>query len=163
MTRKDFIKSIKQFATDQGFKIKKVEIERRINKPITSDIYYYIDSTGKVTLAEWKGLNCDEMRWEFNNAFSMKEDAEEYAVEANLFNKLNKFAAEVNGNWIPNWEDKNEDKWFCFRSFMGLRAEVERHVYPVFGVTYFKSEELAERAIKEIILPILINKKMNNK
>lgn len=78
---------------------------------------------------------------------------ERRAKEIRLYNLLSNFAYQVNEGWEPNWDDENEDKWFARFNFLNQwqPAFINLMRYP--NMVYFKTKELTQRAIEEVIVP----------
>lgn len=86
-------------------------------------------------------MNGDESS-EFNNCTS-----EEQAKKVLAINKLLNVAKYLNKGWKPNWENRTEDKWYIEES-EGQPIYTDNTVLYNCRICYFKSEELAEQAIK---------------
>lgn len=79
---------------------------------------------------------------------------EKRAREIRLYNLLSNFAHQVNEGWEPDWENTCQDKWYIYKSHSlhGWRVVSYNRIQWANEVC-FKTEELAQRAICEIILP----------
>ena len=84
-------------------------------------------------------------------AFKTTEEAEQHDKERILLFKLHKWAEEHNGDWTPNWNDYNEEKWTVMYHNECEEFEIyENYRYREFlKLPYFESEEIAELFIKE--------------
>ena len=90
----------------------------------------------------------------FGNACKDKAYMKRRAKEIKLYNLLSNFAEVVNEGWKPNWKDDDEMKCHILhhhydKKWVATATYICRHPNGV----YFKSEELAQRAIDEIVLP----------
>lgn len=63
-------------------------------------------------------------------------------------NKLMNVAKYLNGNWEPDWNDRHQHKWFIFYDHQLSGLYLAIHYTQRFASVYFKSEELALRAIE---------------
>lgn len=113
--------------------------------------YYILEEGGDVLKAHTYSEKWRRKTFIRGLVFKTKEQAEQFDKERILLFKMHKWAEEHNGDWIPNWKDFNEIKYFiicnkekgefdinrcrCFRQFTKLPL--------------FKSEEIAEQFIKE--------------
>jgi hypothetical protein len=112
-------------------------------------------SFGTERITEFNGLT-DEKQWECGNYFSSVEDAEQAALLLNLQLRLMAFKRRndpvKNVNWRIGSDNKycivydHEDKFFRLGNNQWRQQ---------LGCVYFSSENLAERAIKEVIEPYL--------
>ena len=65
-----------------------------------------------------------------------------------VLNKLMNVAKYLNGDWEPNFTDRNQNKWYIYYDFEDLRLDTGICVYYRYPVIYFKSNELALQAIE---------------
>ena len=81
------------------------------------------------------------------NTFETKREAEEQAKKIKEYLKLYHVARFLNSGWEPDWTNNEEDKWFITfdnNCFMVDFRSTTREKF----TRYFKSKELAEKAIK---------------
>lgn len=113
------------------------------------DLYYFVDCDGCVKSDVYSGKSrYDRQAVEFGNACKDEDYMQRRAKEIRLYNLLSNFAYQVNGDWEP---DKG-NKYFVYnhKGTWYVNYFVESfHANDV----YFKTQQLAERAIQEIILP----------
>lgn len=116
--------------------------------------YYYSDNSGRI-LKSFEKSNLDIIVRFSNNSIT-KEQLESILT----LNKLCNVAKYLNKEWLPNWHDEYEKKYYISVSLDELL------ICPVFttndGSVYFKSKELAKRAIeilgeKEIKKALILN------
>ena len=117
--------------------------------------YCYMDEIGNVYFSRNDEFPSDEKRIAFGNACKDGTYMERRAKEIKLYNMLSNFAEVVNEGWQPDWEDGSEKKYCllydCFRDrWNTIHTTIDKCPTEV----YFKTEELAQRAIDEIILPL---------
>ena len=114
--------------------------------------YYYVSELGDIDLVE--NVFCDfdyKGVYQRGLAFKTEEEAEQFDKERILLFKLHKWAEEHNGDWTPNWNDYNEEKWTVMYHNECEEFEIyENYRYREFlKLPYFESEEIAELFIKE--------------
>lgn len=63
-------------------------------------------------------------------------------------NKLMNVAKYLNGDWEPDWNDRHQHKWFIFYDHQLSGLYLAIHYTQRFASVYFKSEELALKAIE---------------
>ena len=116
--------------------------------------YYTILPSGGVEADRQFCTQVDGNRINFGNACKDRDYMERRAKEIKLYNLLSNFAEVVNEGWTPNWKDKYEEK-YCL--YYDCFQDKWHTIYTFFAKypteVYFKSKELAQRAINEIILP----------
>ena len=78
---------------------------------------------------------------------------ERRAKEIRLYNLLSNFAYQVNDGWEPDWESKYQNKWYIYKMYSQEWAVTWHNQIQCVNEVYFKTEELARRAIEEIIIP----------
>lgn len=116
--------------------------------------YYSIYTDGGVSATNNCGLVLDEKRIAFGNVCKDKEYMERRAKEIKLYNLLSNFAEVVNEGWQPNWEDDDEMKcYILYHHYDKKWLAVSTYICSHPNKVYFKTEELAQRAIDEIIIP----------
>lgn len=156
MTREEAIELIETVAKEVGVN---VTIEEKQNKKYEfkdGDKYFYISQFGDAQPSEWNNSNVDKFRFDFGNIYMNREDAEKVSLNIRIMSKLRMFAEEVNEGWEPNWQDGTEFKWFLIFDHCNQKWDtVYRTTYEYLYNIYFKSEELAKRAVEEVIIPIL--------
>lgn len=146
----DCVNKIKEWAEEEHVKLKYNPFEVQ-----SGNIFYFVDYDGCVRWANFNNKSeYDKQAHKFGNACKDEEYMKKRAKEIHLYNLLSNFAYQVNEGWIPNWDDDLESKWFIW--FNSRRVAWET----IFITTihspvdvYFKTKELAQRAIDEIIIP----------
>lgn len=117
------------------------------------DICHYVTVNGDVSTTN---LICksNDSRVTFGNAYKDRAYMEQRAQEIKLDNLIHNFAHVVNEDWEPDWKRHAQKKYFCSYNYIAYKWEVCcNEVLRTHGAIYFKSEELAQRCIDEIILP----------
>lgn len=113
------------------------------------DEYWLIYSDGGVGSTFWFDRSTDKGIFDIGNAFQTKQAAELESKRRNLLTRFRAFRDECNGDWKPNWNDINQDKYV-------IKLEEKKDFYialfwtvnefNLFG--YFKNQNGAERAIE---------------
>lgn len=101
--------------------------------------HYYILSNGDIDKIKNSPSNYELP----NNALSKKQLEKLLAI-----NKLMNVAKYLNGDWQPNWRDKNEDKWYIRFDYSDNMIYIACNQFLCSNCNYFKSEELAKQAIE---------------
>lgn len=101
---------------------------------------YYISATGRIRRNTKSFTSCPDA----NNAYSKKQLMKLLAI-----NKLMTVAKYLNDGWKPNWEDGGERK-YCIE-INGLsesKIVITYYNHVNVSLVFFKTEELAQKAIK---------------
>ena len=120
-----------------------------------SDTGYYISANGGIVAFDFDNDEFCKKLIKFGNACKDKNYMEKKTNEIQLYNLLSNFAYEVNEGWEPNWDENvNQNKWCIYKSHSSHSWEVYccDRTQSVNDVL-FKTKELAERAINEIVIP----------
>ena len=133
-------------AYQEGNEIKFRPIQKKITyrdiakKLFKHNIIYYLDDFGNVKKLE-KGegdLNYSEL----NNCTSQKQVKKLLAI-----NQLMNVAKYLNGDWQPNWNNVEENKYYI-KIDVGSKIHIGC-AYTIYSdIVYFKSMKLAEQAIE---------------
>lgn len=119
------------------------------------DVYYCVNYEGSVvfdTFFDKSGYHEEVVK--FGNACKSKEYMKRRAREIRLYNLLSNFAYQVNEGWEPDWESEYQNKWYIYQSHSSHGWSVSSyHRIQCMNMVYFKTEELARKAIEEIIIP----------
>ena len=119
------------------------------------NIFYSIDYDGGVRWFHFDNKSgYDRQARKFGNACKDEEYMQQRAKEIRLYNLLSNFAYEVNEGWEPDWESTYQNKWYIYQSHQSHGWGVASYnQIQCMNEVYFKTKELAERAIEEVILP----------
>ena len=118
------------------------------------DIVYSCGADGQIREYNYFASGYDERVNAFGNMCKDKEYMMRRSKETKLYNLLSNFAYEVNEGWVPDWDDRDEfkyithydhyrDEWKTYAAFLCQHSTL----------VYFKTAELAQRAINEIVIP----------
>lgn len=88
------------------------------------------------------------------NVASLSTGLKFYATSSKMFDKIHAIdklmivAKYLNGDWQPDWSDNAEAKWFVYSSNEGKEIKVDCFRTTQHPFIYFKSKNLAEKAIE---------------
>ena len=151
------VKKLEEQLTELRFKIleskgmlipyKPYEVE--VPKDIEN--YYFLDEIGNGMCKVLYSSNYQKRTFMRGLGFETKEEAERYDRERILLFKMYKWAEEHNGDWIPNWKDFNEIKYFiiCNKEKGEFDINRCRCFRQLTKLPLFKTEEIAEQFIDE--------------
>ena len=122
------------------------ELRKRVEQ---DDNYCYITSHGTVERTRDSRHSLDYETFERGNYYLTNQAAEEDRPYVNLMLKLRHIARDLNDGWIPDWGVKREAKYHIGAELNGLRIEM-CGVFSTLGTAYFKSEELAQKALDSL-------------
>lgn len=115
-------------------------------------IYYISHYFGQVK--EW-GFNisneADKCLYDIGLYFDTKEEAEQFKRERALIKKIKCWAKEQQGDWQPDWNDRNQRK-YCVdvdRFYKETIYDWHREHDKLPKLPFFKSEEIARACIDE--------------
>ena len=156
MTNKELQQQIEQL--EQQIKDLKVKLEEKAEKKpyeveVPEDVgdNYFIGEYGNIYSLEGCNMNLARIQYRLGLAFKTEEEAEQHLKESILLFKLHKWEEEHNGGWTPNWNDRNETKYFIIfdKLYKTFKIDCYARIKPFSKLPYFKSEEIAELFIKE--------------
>lgn len=102
-----------------------------------TEIHYYTDSSGYISSIKNNYINNTYV----NNAKSERQLKKLLAI-----NMLMNVAKYLNGNWQPDWNNTRENKYYIVISKYG--NQIHCNALCNNSIVYFKSEELAKKAIE---------------
>lgn len=97
---------------------------------------HYIGEYGDIFKTKGKRI------YDLNNCTSKKQAQKLLAI-----NKLMNVAKYLNGDWQPDWNNKEEFKYHIYYSNQNEELIIDRVISRQEHITHFKSEELAKQAI----------------
>lgn len=130
-----------------GLKEKVKPFERK-----KDETYYFMRGHGEIGCFFDKFEDIDNMYYLTGNRCTDKSLMTKIAKETVLTNLLRRFSIE-NG-WSDNLWDKESKKWFIVYDHANCKWMISYGFYcEDIGVIHFVSEEIAKRALNEIVLP----------
>lgn len=100
-----------------------------------------------------EGNDADTIRFETGNYYNNEEFTEQVVMELKLQEKLRRFTYE-NGWSEDRWKDEYA-KWYIYIDTFDGKFSTEYTFYFKEKKVYFDTEEIAQRAINEIIIPFM--------
>ena len=82
-----------------------------ISYPIGYKLMWYLDDYANVTSYQYNNTAVDRVFYESGLLFDTKEEAEQFKRERALIKKIKCWAKEQQGDWQPDWSDKNQRKF----------------------------------------------------
>lgn len=130
----------KEKSTFEKIVFKKVE-EKLTYKKVADKLFqyknhYFIDNGGSIIEAS--------IDWQCPNVAPTINQLERLLA----INKLMSVAYYLNDGWKPDWNNRSQEKFFIFYIKKNKTFKVEANTVVNYGVVYFKSKELAEKAIE---------------
>lgn len=125
----------------------KTEIEYSFKN---SEEYFVLCQDGCIKDYLWDGSNFDKTRYSQGNMFKTEEEAKKERDRRLLLTRFRQFRDKCNGDWKPDWEDWEANKYYLAYSYMSdkvccFTALLNTDFQP-FG--YFKNRTDCERAIE---------------
>lgn len=112
------------------------------------DEYWFIKDFGDVFIDSWDVCEIDMGRFNIGNTFPTQQAALLEAKRRNLLTRFRAFRDECNGDWKPNWDDVDQEKYTIKcenKTDFYVMAYWLVNEFNLFG--YFKDDKDAERAI----------------
>lgn len=131
----------------------------------SGNIFYFVDYDGCVRWGNFSNKSKYNKRArKFGNACRDEDYMKKRAREIHLYNLLSNFAYQVNEGWEPDWSDAYQNKWYVYRAHQSHSWGVAYYNQAqCVNDVYFKTKELAQRAINEVIIPFEKNIKREQK
>lgn len=82
-----------------------------ISYPIGYKLMWYLDDYASVTSYQYNNTAVDRVFYKSGLLFDTKEEAEQFKRERALIKKIKCWAKEQQGDWQPDWSDKNQRKF----------------------------------------------------
>ena len=122
-----------------------------ISYPIGYKLMWYLDDCASVTSYQYYNTAVDRVFYESGLLFDTKEEAEQFKRERALIKKIKCWAKEQQGDWQPDWNDRNQRK-YCVdvdRFYKETIYDWHREHDKLPKLPFFKSEEIARACIDE--------------
>lgn len=117
-------------------------------------MYCYIDSFNEVHCVSDDMDQCDDMSFECSNYFNDEDFAKQVALHQRLYRKLLKFAYDNEAEDTLEWDAKNIH-YGIFYDCAYHKFVLEFAQFYKSDVVYFSSQEVAERALKDVVEPFM--------
>lgn len=121
--------------------------ESKVFKPKIGDIYYNIDSHGEVLSYIWDDDCIDRLRYAIGNCFETREEAKFEVERLKVITELKRFAKKHNEPIV--WDNRRTVHYIAY-DYLEKKVCIYFTVDIKSNDIYFSSEELAQKAIKEI-------------
>ena len=137
----------------RGLMLGECRIEKIPHKPKSvldlkyGDEYYYIDTCGCVIITSYDGYDIDKMMIEFGNAFLTREEAEFEAERRKCESILLKYGTR---DMMSIGDDDTNKYFICYNNYVHGIAVNNNQFVQNQGTIYFKTKELAQKAIDEV-------------
>ena len=112
------------------------------------DKHYCIQPSGDVFLDSWEGIEADHKYFSQGNIFPTEQAALLEAERRNLLTRFRAFRDECNGNWKPDWENRNEYKYYIGFQYREIRAFTSYALNGLETFGHLKNIEDCEKAIE---------------
>ena len=122
-----------------------------ISYPIGYALMWYLDDYASVTSYQYNNTAVDRVFYESGLLFDTKEEDEQFKREQALIKKIKCWAKEQQGDWQPDWSDKNQRK-YCVdvdRFNKEIIYDWHREHDKLPKLPFFKSEGIAQACIDE--------------
>lgn len=112
--------------------------------------YFCLNINGEIIQNLWSGGPFDEGVYTQGHVFKNREEARKERDKRYLLMRFNQFRDKCNGDWMPDWEDKGEDKFFILFNHESSELNLNWCSYsqPFLSFGFFKNIEDANRAIE---------------
>lgn len=131
-------------------KLEKQNAEIEYPKMNMLESYWSIDFNGTICRTIWLKDGFDKQRSKIGNVFLTKEEAELERDRRALLTRFRQFRDKCNGDWKPDFEDFEADKYSIHFSYMSNEFDIFNSGYNdtfrLFG--YFKNRKDCKRAIE---------------
>lgn len=120
-----------------------------ISYPIGYKLMWYLDDYASVTSYQYNNTAVDRVFYESGLLFDTKEEAEQFKRERALIKKIKCWAKEQQGDWKPDWSDKNQRK-YCVDVAHFNKETICDWCWghdKLSKLPYFKSKEIARACI----------------
>ena len=122
----------------------------KIWKPKCGEVYYSIDSSGEIIRDCYSNHHIDRDRYSIANCFKTEDEAKFALEKQKVVTELKRFAMEHNEEEI-DWSNQKQRKYFIFYSYnYSYGIDIGYALVLKYNTICFTSQEIAERAIKEI-------------
>ena len=157
------IERLKKERAELDKRIEALEYAERLFEE--GDEIYHIDEYGTINSGNWGNYAWVDEAFSQGHIFRTKQEAETETKRRNLLTRFRSFRDECNGNWKPDWDDIDQEKYIikCEQTNLYIVVYWTMNEFNLFG--YFKNGEDAERAIElfgDEIKELFVEKRLVN-
>lgn len=140
------IERLKKERAELDKRIEALEYAERLFEE--GDEIYHIDEYGTINSGNWGNYAWVDEAFSQGHIFRTKQEAETETKRRNLLTRFRSFRDECNGNWKPDWDDIDQEKYIikCEQTNLYIVVYWTMNEFNLFG--YFKNGEDAKRAIE---------------
>ena len=122
-----------------------------ISYPIGYKLMWYLDDYASVTSYQYNNTAVDRVFYESGLLFDTKEEAEQFKRERALIKKIKCWAKEQQGDWVLDWKDIDECKYFIKIYVKDEELWIDSsYTGSTFSkLPFFKSQKIAQACIDE--------------
>lgn len=119
------------------------------------ELFFYVSTRGNVDFYENDSSDYSKQIIAFGNGCKDKNYMQQRAKEIERSNLVANFAEVVNDGWRAKWKDSNQCKFYIiYDEYLDKYAVAYTRSCNIEGATFFKSEELAQRCIDEVLITL---------
>ena len=112
------------------------------------DRFYFVNNDGSVGKGSWSDWVFKTDSFNQGNVFQTQQEAELEIKRRNLLTRFRAFRDECNGNWKPDWENRNEYKYYIGFQYREIGAFTSYALNGLETFGHFKNIEDCEKAIE---------------
>ena len=131
----------------------KLETSSSFDRQDNGDRYYFINSIGEIVVNEEHNNDSNCNHYNAANYCTDKELLEKRALYETLNRRLWRYSMEHDGDKI-DW-NRNEEKYYIFYNTDSKDWFIGSICYSWDFAVFFYSSEIAEKAIKEVVIPFI--------
>lgn len=122
-------------------------------KPKHGETYFSVHPSGGIVVVDrWIDASLDNRRWEMGSVFRTEEEAEHAAAVQKALTKISDFA-----DFEPDWDNDDQTKYYIYYNHGDSRFNTSARIgCQCLNEIYFKTEERANQAIKELKPELLL-------
>lgn len=118
--------------------------------PKMGDMYYTIGTFGRIDRFEYTNTCYDKGAISIGNYYKTEQEAEDTVRALKLIESIRKDRERLNGDWIPDWTNDNQDKWdINYVESYNFVSYISRITQDTNLLGWYKSEEAALQIINK--------------
>lgn len=142
--------AINQIREELKEKPKKVEVWR----PYSGGWYWWVYQSVRLMKEEWLDASSDREHYSCGNVYFSEAEANEAAQLEKALRVFRQLAKQVNGDWVPDWLDPYQKKFYVFTRFSDPACRSTLEINSMLTIksqdTYFFSEKAAQLAVDSL-------------